>query len=86
MIKVIVLKDAEASKGTCFAKAIVENNGFEIEIGVGFIKKAKGVAVAKDTVAFELPDVYLGKLVVEVRTFTVEETGEVKSIPTIVIK
>ena len=85
MIKVILLKDAEEGKSSVFAKAIIENNGFSIEIAVGNIKKDKSIVLPKGTVVFDLPDAYIGKLTTKTESFVVESTGEIKQVTNIVI-
>lgn len=80
MIKVILLKDAEANRGVVFAKAVVENNGFSIDIVVGYIKKDKACVSPKGTIAFELPDIYIDKLGAKQQDFVVVETGESRTV------
>lgn len=56
MIQIILLKDAVADKGVVFAKAVVTQNGFEIDLAVGHIKKPKALVMPAGTIAMELPD------------------------------
>lgn len=85
MIKVILLKDAEQGRGVCFAKAVVENNGFELPIATGYVRKTKETVAPKGTVVYDLPDTFLGKLQAITENFTVEETGEVKQVTYLVV-
>lgn len=78
MIKVILLKDAVASRGIAFAKAVVEQNGFNIELGVGHIKKSKDTVAAAGTVVMELPDTYVERIKVVTESFTPSDSDEVK--------
>jgi len=84
MIKVILLKDAEAGRSVVFAKAVVENNGFSIDMIVGYIKKTKDNVSKAGTIAMELPDVYLDKLKARQETFTTEE-GEERTVTYIAV-
>lgn len=72
MIKIILLKDAEANRGVVFAKACVESNGFMIELGVGYIKKTKETVLAKGSIAMELPDTYIDR--VSIKPVSFEDT------------
>lgn len=62
MIKIILLNDAVVDRTTVFAKAVVENNGFMIEIGVGLLKKEKAHTANKGDIAMQLPLNMLDKL------------------------
>lgn len=78
MIQIILLKDAVANKGVVFAKAVVIQNGFQIDLAVGHIKKPKDLVSPAGTVAMELP---MSMSVTEqVVSFTNEGTGEIKQI------
>lgn len=85
MIKVILLKDAEAGRSVVFAKAIVDNGDFSIDVAVGYINKNKTSVAKAGTVAFELPDIYVGKLQATTTSFTDPTTEEVREITRITV-
>lgn len=85
MITIVLLKDAKASKSYVFAKVVVINNGFELPIAVGMLPKDKATVATAGSIAMELPDNYLGRVQAVTKSFTVEETGEVKNFTTLQI-
>lgn len=78
MIKVILLKDAVADRGIAYVKAVVESNGFQIELGVGHIKKDKATVAPAGTTVMELPDLYAERIKVVTESFTPSDSDEVK--------
>lgn len=85
MIKIILLKDAVATKGFVFCKVVVESNGFELPVCTGMLAKPKALVASVGTVAMELPDVYLGKVQAVTTTFQVEGSDELKEYTTLQI-
>lgn len=91
MIKVILLKDAELNRGVVFCKAVVQSEqGFEMQIATGYIRKPKTLVAPKGTVAFELENVLADRLVQHTESFTVEATAtepaEIKQVTYLTIK
>lgn len=76
MIKVILLKDAEANRGVVFAQAVVEQNGFMITMATGYLRKPKTLVAAKGSVAMELPDTYKVGTITESFATEATETAE----------
>lgn len=85
MIKVIVLKDTEATKGIVFVKCITGNDVVNFEVAIGFINKTKGTALKKGDVVAELPDTMLANIKV-IQTNVASEGEEPVLIPILKIQ
>lgn len=82
MIKIILLKDAVADKSFVFCKAVVlSEQGFELPIATGMLRKPKALVAKAETVAMELPKEFLGRLTAVTKDFQVDD--EVKQYTTL---